>query len=243
MKSSLWVGVLLAAVFGIGWQSSRLAANSGSPTAERPSRNDGSSDFGGRRGGSSFGGTFFGSPEQLAEELELDAAQREKLDAILEESTRKIAEHGESIHALKEQTRRDVLALLTAEQRATLERKYDEAMERRSRESVERDVEWLRANAGLATEGLARVETILSQYETDKRALLRPNCGPEAEWKKPDESAWNGVRELREKRDAALAEQIDPAMLSRFHDERGRGRSRSDNHLHRDPSRNSNDKP
>lgn len=228
MKSSLWLLVLLAAVFGIGWQSSRLSARDAAPTLVKNDR-DPRGSFG-SRGGSPFGNPFFRSPEQLAEELAMDSAQRAALESILAESARAISEHSDAIHEVKERARRDVLAILTSDQRGTLERKYDDMLERRSKETIANSLEWLRTNATLDATTLARAESILTEYEAQKRELMRPYCGPTAIDRGNESELDDAVDELRAVRDGRVAEFLDAATLERFRTDVSRWRGRGPSH-------------
>lgn len=237
-KSWLWLVVLLTVVFGIGWQSSRLSARDAAPADSRNDRDLRS--FGSR--GSPFGNPFFRSPEQLAEELGMDEKQRAALESILAESARRINEYSDAIHEVKEGARHDVLAILTSDQRGSLERKYEEMLERRSKDSIANSLEWLRSNATLDVATLGRAESILAEYEARKRALLLPAYGPTAPAGSDLDAVDHAIDELRAKRDAQVGEFLDAPTLERFRTDVTRWRGKGPSHGGPRPA-NAGDKP
>jgi hypothetical protein len=225
-RSWLWLVVLLLVVFGIGWQSSRLSARDAAPAGSGADRDF--RGFGSR--GSPFGNPFFRSPEQLAGELGMDEKQRAALEAILADSARRINDYADAIHQVKEGARHDVLAILSADQRRTLERKYEEMLERRSKESIANGLEWLRENAALDEPTMRRAETILAEYEARKRALMLPSYGPTAPAGGDLDATDDAIDELRAARDAKVAEFLDPATLERFRTDVTRWRGKGSSH-------------
>lgn len=216
MKTALWLGLLGVLVFGIGWQSSRLSARDAAPPQD-----------GGREGGSRSDGPPFGSIRDFADDLGLDAGQRERVARIVADSSAAIDAHQVSIRELKAAARRDVLAVLTEAQRGELERRIDETFARHAKERLEADLSWFQRQGTLDAAALARVGAILGDYESGKRTLFRSDCaGGPPEPGPPPEGARAEAERLRERRDQQLAEVVDAATLAEFRARRSHSRGR-----------------
>lgn len=217
MKSVLWAGVALAVTFGIGWQSSRLAADDAMPSEQRSGR----SGERPRR----FDGPL-GPPQHFLDELGLDDAQRARIDALVKDSAAAMEAHEDSMRDVMDRTREQILAVLTTEQRERLDAMIDEVFAKRRRERVESDVAWFAKNTTLAADALARIERTLTDYEAGKSALFKPKCTDgDASSKRLDEDAIDAsIDALRKTRDEQLGAIVDAPTLERFRSESWRSR-------------------
>lgn len=214
MKSVVWGGIALAVMFGIGWQASRLAAS------DVKSNEQGRYGRGGERG-RRFDGPL-GPPQHFLDELGLDADQRARINALIEGSSAAIEAHEESMREVMDDTRRQVLAVLTDAQRERLDTMIADVFAKRRRERVENDIAWFAKNTTLSADTLAGIERVLTAYESGKSALFQPKCvdgAPAPE--RPDEAA---IDALRKTRDDELGALVDAPTLERFRSESSRFR-------------------
>lgn len=215
MKSFVWVAVALAVTFGIGWQSSRLAAHDAAP--DESSR----SGRGGGERSRRFDGPL-GPPQHFLDELGLDDAQRARIDALVAESAAAMDAHEASMRDVMDRTREQVLAVLTVPQRERLDAMIDEVFAKRRRERVDADVAWFAKNTALTGDALTRIERVLTDYESGKSALFQPKCVDGKPVRaRPDDAA---IDALRRTRDEGLSGLVDAPTLERFRSESGRSR-------------------
>lgn len=218
MKSTVWVLMLSAITFGIGWTSSKIAGEvpstpgsevgprKGEPSFFRGSRGDGG------RGGSRF--PFAGSADEFAEKLQLDSTQQERLAGLLAESARRIREHEESIFTIKSETRSGMLELLTDTQRVRLDELFAARIRKHSEENIAAAAAWFRENVpSVNAEVLSGVESALADYEAGKgQYMSREYCGDRAEGDVDRVS----VEDLRARRDERLSALVGADVLERY---------------------------
>ncbi len=239
MRSALWLGALAALVFGIGWESSRIFATSSPPSNPNSQSTPRGIGWGDRDHGHRFEGPLFGSIGHLVTDLGLTDEQREQVSKILDAASVAMREHEDAMHEIRDKSRSDLLAILTDEQRAKMKELTEQMFERHRRERVASNVAWFKKNAQFDAATMKRVETLLSDYESDKQKVFAsfapftgpassaasggPGCAKGSETAKADPNAPNPMTELTKLRDqleANLSTIADKPTLDRFHAER-----------------------
>ena len=236
MKSLGWSSLLLALVFVIGWKSSSLASRADVGPSMTSSQ-VGDSQRGSRRGRGPFGrgGSLLLSAEEFVDELGFTDAQREKLAAIMDDTSRRIREHEDHIWKLKLESRERVLGLLTDEQTERMREVLEERFRAHMEERVLAAVEWFRGQPELSADQIARVEEVLGEHESAKRSLYSGFFALDADETQPDhESFGRRKSELYRERDERLRSIVGEELVEKFGEQRRSGR-RSRPHPGKDP--------
>ncbi len=230
MRSFGWTMVLLVLVFGIGW-TSRVVAERDSGALERlpveaaaedlaGSRLGGDGPGGPRGGHHRRGGPFLSSVQEFADQLDLSSEQRAEIWAILDQTLEEVRELERSIWNVHQRSRPRMLAVLTDEQRADLERLVDDRRSEMERERIERTMKTITEATSLDDGAAARARAALEGYERRKSRFFSELCDREA-WPE-DAEIKDAIAEFRAERDAALADVLPADVLDRIQDRRRR---------------------
>jgi hypothetical protein len=214
-RTGFWLAAVGVLLFLIGWQASRLMARDAAiPTDLEVSS---SRSRGGFDRSSRHFGPLFGSERDFARDLDLDDEQQKRIADVLAAAERALDDLERASREIKGAARRDVLAILTAEQRDALATAFEESFVRRVAERVAADLEWL-ARAGASAAEIEGARPVLEAYERGKREFLRPPCDDAARADDGDVSV--AIAAARRERDAGLAAVLSAPLAERFKSER-----------------------
>ena len=180
MKAIVSIATFGLLVFGVGWTSHVLAERISNPRSATSSWRSCSSN----RCGDSHGpdaGPFLNTVECFATDLALSPEQRSRLAELVEQTSQELQSHENAQRQLIQKTRHQVDELLTATQRADLEKLIVARWEEYRSWKVDACLEWL-LSEGVADPVRAQVEPVLESHEDRRGELFHDLHKSDAEW-------------------------------------------------------------
>lgn len=157
------------------------------------------------------GSLFLIKSDKVLSELEVDAAQKEKIDRLLQEHSHKVRELREGMNTLTDNLRGGVDAILSPKQKERLSQIKDQYAERELQFRATKDLNRLRRDLGdLAPEQETRIFEVYLGAQKKRREAFHATPRPGRE------QMWKSMKEIREEQDARIGEILTAPQKGKF---------------------------